>query len=228
MYEQAIQPNLSIVGQDGYCLVYVHEVFGVPAEYPSATVAWQSAQFPHPGETPPSNIAVPVWFSYNGPDGHVAVWDKGTIYSTSAQGDKTFPSIQALVSWMGEGMTYLGWSEDINSVRVVQPQGATMETFNEGDRANINVGLFGYDAGLFKTAVGTDWKTAIYAILQSSDFKNLNTVNQGDVNNINSVLGGDASSALGQVWKTAVYDYILKYATTNNATSLAPGLYKVE
>ncbi len=100
----------------------------------------------------------------------------------------------------------------IGSLRL---KGEVMETFNEGDRENINIGLFSYDKGFFKTAVGTDWKTAIYAILQSSDFKNENTVNAGDVSNINSVLGGDASVAQGQIWKQAVYDYILKNAGGN-------------
>lgn len=121
-YTQLIQPNLSIVGQDGLCLAYVRAVFGATGSYPSATVGWQDAQYKHSGN-PPSNISVPVWFSYNGPDGHVAVWAEGTIHSTSAQGMKTFSSISSLCAWMGEGMTYLGWSEDVDKLRVVQPQG---------------------------------------------------------------------------------------------------------
>lgn len=120
-YSQIKQPNLSVVGQEGLCLAYVTEVFGVPNDYPSATVAWEDAQFKHPGEQPPIDVAVPVWFSYNGPDGHVAVSVPGKgIYSTSAQGDKVFGNVAELVSWMGEGMTYLGWSEDINTIRVVE------------------------------------------------------------------------------------------------------------
>lgn len=115
-YEQLKQPNLSIVGIPEECLAYVTEVFGVPPKYPSATVGWANC-IQHTG-TPPS-LAVPIWFKYNGPDGHVAVWDNGTIYSTSSVGDKTFSSIQQLCTWMGEGMTYLGWSEDINSVKVI-------------------------------------------------------------------------------------------------------------
>lgn len=123
-YTQIKPPIVGTVGQDGLCLDYVTRFFGVPDKYDSATDAWADAQYKHPGEQPPSDVAVPVWFSYNGPDGHVAGSVPGTgVYSTSAQGDKTFTSVQALVSWMGEGFKYLGWSEDINSVRVVQPQG---------------------------------------------------------------------------------------------------------
>lgn len=124
-YEQLIQPNLKIVGTPELCLVYVREVFGVAALYPTAAAAWQNAQYKHTG-TPPAN-AVPIWFSYNQPTGHVAVWNNGTVYSTTAQGDKTFTSIQALMNYIGEGIEYLGWSEDINNVRVVQPQGVDMQ-----------------------------------------------------------------------------------------------------
>lgn len=119
-YEQIKPPILSTVGQDGLCLDYVTRFFGVPDHYPSATVAWADAQFKHPGEQPPSGVSVPVWFSYNGPDGHVAGSTPEGVYSTSAQGDKVFASVEALVAWMGEGFEYLGWSEDINNVRVVQ------------------------------------------------------------------------------------------------------------
>jgi hypothetical protein len=120
-YIQLIQPNLSIAGQDGECLVYVREVFGVAAKYPTASVAWQNTQYKHANETPPNNVSVSIWFSWE-TDGHVAVWNNGTIYSTTAQGDKTFPSIQALVDFIQEGIVYLGWSEDINGVRVVQEE----------------------------------------------------------------------------------------------------------
>lgn len=120
-YEQLKQPNLSIIGSEGLCLVYVREVFNVPAKYGTATIAWNNAQYRYSNQEPPNNISVPIWFSYNGPDGHVAVWHNGVIYSTSAQGDKTFTNIPELVSWMGEGFVYLGWSEDLNGERVVEP-----------------------------------------------------------------------------------------------------------
>ena len=119
-YEQLVQPNLSVVGQPEECLAYVREVFGATSEYPTAAAGWENAQYKHAGEQPPAN-SVPIWFSYNGPDGHVAVWNNGTIYSTSKEGDKTFPSIQELIDWMNEGFVYLGWSEDVDSKRVVEP-----------------------------------------------------------------------------------------------------------
>lgn len=128
MYAQLVQPNLSVVGQSGLCLDYVTRVFGIPNKYDTATNAWNAAQYQHTNQ-PPAN-AVPVWFSWTGTIngvtqdwGHVAVWDNGTVYSTTAQGDKTFSGIQDLMNYIGEGIQYRGWSEDINGVRVVQPQG---------------------------------------------------------------------------------------------------------
>lgn len=120
-YTQVKKPNLSIVGQEGMCLAYVTEVFEVAPKSPTAIAGWENAQFKHPGATPPANVSVPVWFSYSGPDGHVAAWVPGQgIYSTSARGDKIFSSVESLMSWMGEGFEYLGWTEDINGVRVVE------------------------------------------------------------------------------------------------------------
>lgn len=119
--EQLKSPNLAVVGQPEECLVYVREVFGVGAKYPTATTGWNGTQYKHAGEQPPTDVSVPVWFSWQ-KDGHVAVSVPGKgIYSTSAKGDKVFPNIQALLSFMGGGVKYLGWSEDVDGVRVVQP-----------------------------------------------------------------------------------------------------------
>jgi hypothetical protein len=119
-YEQLRTFIPSVTAPAGDCLIYSREAFGIPAKFPTATSGWDNAVYKHEGETPPSNISVPVWFSYSGPDGHVAVWVNGVIHSTSARGMQTFNSIQALIDWMNEGFVYLGWSEDIDGVSVVQ------------------------------------------------------------------------------------------------------------
>lgn len=133
MYEQLIQPNLSVVGAEGLCLVYAREIFGVAAKYPTAASAWANSKYQHAGVAPPTDAAVPVWFSWE-TDGHVAVSvpNKG-IYSTSAKGDTIFPNVQAVAEFIGGN--YLGFSEDINGVRVVEPEAApapapTSQTIN--------------------------------------------------------------------------------------------------
>lgn len=132
MYSQIKAPNLGVVGVPGECLVYSREIFNVPAKYPTATSAWANATYKHPGQLPPTNVSTPVWFSLTStPDGHVAVSVPGKgIYSTTAQGDKIFPSIQALMNYMGSGIEYLGWSEDIDGERVVEVVATPAPTTN--------------------------------------------------------------------------------------------------
>lgn len=133
MYEQLIQPNTNITWVNEMCLLDVREAFGVTnAGFPTAIANWNAnSAVNHPNQTPPSNIAVPIFFTYSGPDGHVCLWDNGTIYTSSAHGKQIFTSIQALINWMGQDFKYLGWSEEIEKTPVVKavstpPSGKTI------------------------------------------------------------------------------------------------------
>ncbi len=122
--QQLVQPNLTIVGKPGYCLAYTEDVYGTPHLYANATEGWQQAQFKHTDQ-PPAGLSVPLWFSFDDPDGHVCVWANNQVYSTTAQGMKTFANVQALLNYMNNGtvnehMVYLGWSEDLATVRIVE------------------------------------------------------------------------------------------------------------
>lgn len=126
-YKQLINPNLSVVGQPEMCLSYVESVFGASHLYPYAYAAYEKCAYKHT-DTPPANVSVPIWFN-GGTYGHVAVWHNGTIYSTTAQGDKTFSSISALNSYIGSEYRYLGWSEDVADKRIVEPAPAVKTLF---------------------------------------------------------------------------------------------------
>lgn len=64
MYEQLKAFISSVVGQAGDCLIYVRESFGIASNgTPTAAAGWANAAYKHSG-TPPSNIAVPIWFSW--------------------------------------------------------------------------------------------------------------------------------------------------------------------
>lgn len=218
-YQQLIQPNLSIIGQNGDCLVYVRDVFEIAAKYLTATIAWQNTQYPHAGEQPPSNNAVPIWFSLtSNADGHVAVWDKGTIYTTTAQGDMTFNNIQALMDYINEGIVYLGWSEDIDNVRVVEEE--IVETFNAGDAVNYSEAYFGTATppDFVSAQVGLDWKTAMYNIMTETNLQQYIQVNAGDVGNINNAMGSSIPDVelVGTTWKGAWYDVISQNLPASN------------
>ena len=58
-----------------------------------------------------------------------------------------------------------------------------MEVFSEAARTDINVILFGYDKGWFKGFVGGEYKTAIYAIKDSPEYRAEPFVNKGDLQN---------------------------------------------
>lgn len=122
MFEQVLTPNTNITWVNEECLLDVREAFGVGVKYPTAIANWNAnSAVNHPNQTPPSNIAVPIFFSIPSvPAGHVCLWDNGMIYTSSAQGKQIFTSIAALIHWMGEGFVYLGWSQEIESTPVVK------------------------------------------------------------------------------------------------------------
>jgi len=134
---QLIQPNYAINIKAGLCLKYSRSVFGIDAVYDPAWQAWQKVQYRHEDKNFP-DASVPVWFDWWGKlpgdtvkkqYGHVAVRDKsGIIWSSplSGIGRAWFNSIEDLVKAFGNGMKYVGWSEDINNVRVVQEEEITM------------------------------------------------------------------------------------------------------
>jgi hypothetical protein len=101
--------------------------------------------------------------------------------------------------------------------------------FNEGDRANINIYLYGEDKGYFKGQVNKPWKDAIYDLLnQGSELDFEYKVNDGDVSNINALLNvSDASVVKAQNWKDTFYKYVAaKFDEKNKiiaASQLAQG-----
>lgn len=104
----------------GMCLMFVRTCFGVAALYPSAGVAWQHTTRRHTTTPPPG---VPVWWTGGRSGyGHVAISaGSGYVWSTDAvrRGKVDRVSIGSITrNW---GLSYQGWSEDINDVRVYTP-----------------------------------------------------------------------------------------------------------
>lgn len=104
----------------GLCLVFVHECYDAPAKYGTATIAWQHTHRRHTG-TPP--LGVPVyWTGGTHGYGHVALSDgHGYVWSNDVlrHGKIDRVSIGSITrNW---GLTYRGWAEDINDIRVWTP-----------------------------------------------------------------------------------------------------------
>lgn len=130
-YEQLRKPDLTVKDKMGYCLRYARSVFSINPKYYTARIAWDKANYKHYG-TRPTNVAVPVWYSWKATLdgkyqdwGHVAINVPGKgVYSSPirssqvAKGYAIYKTPESLGSALGA--KYLGWSEDINGVRVVR------------------------------------------------------------------------------------------------------------
>jgi len=114
------------------CLQYVRQAFGAPLVEPTATEGWNRAKYKHTDFNFPDGVAVPLWFAIPGVSaGHVVIrMPDGSVYSTSDNSNVPHhhPSLADLIWYYGPRvqpeyqlkLQYLGWSEDISTVRVVQ------------------------------------------------------------------------------------------------------------
>ncbi len=122
--------NAATQGIPYLCLDFATQVFSVPNKYYFATEAWKATRYKHSSTEPLPNVSVPVWFNWSGTVegvykdwGHVAVWfpGKGVLSSPFTRNLKQqwFDSPAKLIAYLGSG-SYVGWSEDINDVRVAE------------------------------------------------------------------------------------------------------------
>lgn len=133
-WNQLLSPNPGQQDWAGSCLSFSSHAFNVPDRYGCAWDAWSNS-VQHADWEFPSGVAHPVWFehwgTYGEPPtyknwGHVCVrFSDGRLMSSpgSGYGQQWFNSIQEVESWFN--CRYVGWSEDINGVRVIQYKGET-------------------------------------------------------------------------------------------------------
>lgn len=104
------------------CLMFVRMCYGVAARYPSARVAWEEAQHKHLTTDAGSIPAGALVFWRVGEFWHVALSiGAGRCLSTDVRrrGRVDVVRIDAIgVQW---GAELLGWTEDVNGVRVFNP-----------------------------------------------------------------------------------------------------------
>lgn len=128
---QLVSPNLGTAGNVGWCLSFVEAAFDTPHLYPYAFTAWEATEYKHEDQSFPDGMYVPIWFSYTVDGinkGHVAIrMPDGRILSSPWQAGTN----QAILSDIAEleriyssnglyPLIYLGWSEDIAGVHVVE------------------------------------------------------------------------------------------------------------
>jgi hypothetical protein len=138
-FKQLVSPNLNTTDYSGWCLRFGGNAFGTKQRpYDRARKAWEGARFKHsPSEPLPKDAAVLVWFNWYGtipnsngkPEydnwGDVAISVPGRgIFGTpkknAGKSNRFDPSPASRASWLGGKAVYLGWSEDINGVRIAE------------------------------------------------------------------------------------------------------------
>jgi hypothetical protein len=130
-YSQAITPNPSIAAEEGMCLQYVRQTFGLPVRYASATDAWLNSASQHLDRNYPQGVWFPVWWALDkNVNGHVAlVAPDGRVYSTSNLAPnplKVHPNVadvEAYYARYGMTLTYRGWTEDVAGYPVITSTG---------------------------------------------------------------------------------------------------------
>lgn len=107
----------------GYCLRFVRTCWEVGPLYASAIEAWNGARYKHPGDrTPP--VGAPCYYQ-GGQYGHIVLFcppgHKG-IRSTDCPSATVVSDAE--LSWCEQawGYRYLGWTEDLNGIRVIEPE----------------------------------------------------------------------------------------------------------
>lgn len=143
--------NPALGGTTKYlCLSNVRKGYSIPALYLTATKAWNGA-IQHKDRNFPQGCDVPVFWGWWGTvDGVYA--DYGHVATQLADGrvwtdGKYYANVDSLNQYYLSGKgTYLGWTEDLNNVRVVQ--GDTMQNINDDVARQIGwhyLGRNGFD-----------------------------------------------------------------------------------
>lgn len=130
MWNQLRDANWKVPYVGGWCLKYVQDAFGTDHPDPDAMNAWNDNYLGgNHVSLPPTGKTVPVYFSLgNVPQGHVAIsLDDGKVASSTQSGSHPagfiHPNLNDLVATYGRyngGCVYLGWSEFVGTVRVVE------------------------------------------------------------------------------------------------------------
>lgn len=189
--KQLISPNLNTTDLSGWCLRFVGNSYNTkPRPFEHATAAWNGAKFKHTDALP--NVAVPIYYYWYGTIdkvtknwGDVAIWVPGRgVFGTppagSGKSNRWDATPEARAKWLGGSARYLGWSEDINGIRVVEPlpQGGSNVILTEEAVKTLYRRLFSRegDAGGVRNYTGKTLDFALNDMLGSQEFKRIHTV----------------------------------------------------
>jgi hypothetical protein len=159
------------IGYDtGMCLQWVRgPCWGLGSLYGSAIEAWNGAKFKHPGDRNPP-IGAPLFYS-GGSYGHIVIAKPHAAGMRSTDCTSTGRVGDAPIEWIEDnwpGRTYLGWTEDLNGVRLplgsdTNPEGDDMPHYDHGaTSSNTRLPAGTWITVVFTSTSGDDAMTAGY------------------------------------------------------------------
>jgi len=130
-YRQLVFPNLETKDLPGWCLRFAGNAFATRTRpFPDAWSAWLGATKRHNDALP--NVAVPVFFTWQGTIdgitknwGDVAIWVPGKgVFGTPLRGSgnssRWDPDVATRARVIGGGAKYVGWTEDLNGIKIIE------------------------------------------------------------------------------------------------------------
>lgn len=164
MYRQLIMPLVATTAIASYCLLYVDNTISVPQQHRTlnAQVAHNQAKeknWVHENTDYPKNVWFIMFWSIDNGDyqgqGHVAlafVDDNGVmqihdseVHRNARQPYTTLSEVSNWFGSVGTKLTYLGWSEGVDSVKIIDEIKAETKTeIKKTDKKKEQLKIYGY------------------------------------------------------------------------------------
>ncbi len=117
---QAVNVANSITkGYGGLCLKFVRTCYNIGNLYGSARSAWENATIKHPGaDLSRCPVGAPIFLDHaRSKYGHVALYmGNGKMRTTNSATNRV--STVPIATWVGWGYYVLGWTQDLNGVKI--------------------------------------------------------------------------------------------------------------
>ena len=164
MYKQLIMPLVASSAIASYCLLYVDNTISVPQQYRTANaqVAHNQAKeknWVHANTDYPKNVWFIIFWSIDNGDyqgqGHVAlafVDDNNNLQIHDSEVHRNarepYTTLSEVSNWfwsVGTKLTYLGWSEGVDNVKIIDEIEAETKTeIDKIDKKKEQLKIYGY------------------------------------------------------------------------------------
>ena len=164
MYKQLIMPLVASSAIASYCLLYVDNTISVPSQYRTANaqIAHDQAKeknWVHANQDYPKNVWFIMFWSIDNGDyqgqGHVAIAfvdDNNNLQIHDSEVHRNarqpYASLEEVSNWFGSvgtKLTYLGWSEGVDSVKIIDEIKAETKTeIDKIDKKKEQLKIYGY------------------------------------------------------------------------------------